>query len=116
MRRIFSGKSLVRDVIAGNPRVHLLVRDEALGNITVGERVHLYYNHQIYVAAYVTAIRSYTALTSLLNMEQWKHLTPQMRNQRQSHRALHRQFGKDQEAGYVVLEYTTGNPDKRAAT
>lgn len=104
MLRISSKKGLFNDVKKGEYRIHLRILNKALAKVRVGDRVQLYFNRHHACDVYVSAIRRYNSLSSLLNMEQWKQLTPEMRTEQQSHRTLRRQYGKVS-TGFIVLEY-----------
>lgn len=104
MLRIRSKKGLFNDVKKGAYRVHLCRVSRRLADVRVGDRVQLYVNRDHTCNVYISAVRHYGSLSELLHKEQWKQLAPEMRTERQAHKALWRQHG----AGgwhFVVLEY-----------
>jgi ASC-1-like (ASCH) protein len=106
MLRIQAKRGLLKDITEGKHRIHhMVVRNAKFASIRIGDRVRLYFNAQLTCDVYVKAVRRHASLETLLNMEQWKQLTPEMDTKGRSHRLLRRQLAEYKHHAFMVLEY-----------
>lgn len=106
MLRIYAKKGLLKDVKEGKHRVHhMVLRNPRFAKIRIGDRVRLRFSAQLTCDVYVSAVRHHASLETLLSMEQWKQLTPEMDTKDRSHRLLRRQLAQYKHHAFMVLEY-----------